>query len=196
MQIIRLETNTSSAFPQRKRQPSLMSRVKLEYSYLFPSTETIEWFSPLLFSLPRFSLPLWFFSLFVSFTVGHVLPSHLQVCSHFFYALSSWNVVINSKWIGSKWCWQSCTQITPLDHSHNSARKATFVYSWNSNECKKKENNFRKESETLLHKNTWKQAWNISKCRVKDVQAFSHVLDLVVRSVDTVSSLGLESHPT
>lgn len=61
MQIIRLETNTSSAFPQRKRQPSLMSRVKLEYSYLFPSAETIEWFAPPHPSLPSlYPTPLFF----------------------------------------------------------------------------------------------------------------------------------------
>lgn len=35
MQIIRLETNTSVAVPQRRELPSLMSRVEREYSYLF-----------------------------------------------------------------------------------------------------------------------------------------------------------------
>lgn len=35
MQIIRLETNTSRAVPQRKKLLSLMSWVELEYSYLF-----------------------------------------------------------------------------------------------------------------------------------------------------------------
>lgn len=35
MQIIRLETNRSSAVPRRRELPSLMSRVEPEYSYLF-----------------------------------------------------------------------------------------------------------------------------------------------------------------
>lgn len=93
MQIIRLETNTSSAVPQRKRQPSLMSRVKLEYSYLF-SFRRNDWVipssSPSLYPAPLFSeAPL---------SVVHVCPSMLPLlllllclCS-----LSSWSAAINS----------------------------------------------------------------------------------------------------
>lgn len=119
MQIISLETNTSSAFPQRKRQPSLMSRVKLEYSYLFPSAETIEWFPPLPVALPCFSLlPLGGFSVSLCtpphpFIHRSVYPSlsPLSLFPLLLRSLSSWNVAINR--IGRQWCWQSRLEITP-----------------------------------------------------------------------------------
>ncbi|KAF3859514.1 hypothetical protein F7725_021913 [Dissostichus mawsoni] len=62
MQIIRLETNTSSAFPQRKRLPSLMSRKRFSDSL-----------PPLLVTLPHF----------FSFFLIHRAVFH-SLCFHFF----------------------------------------------------------------------------------------------------------------